>query len=200
MEKTEKSEKKLAFFTEAIAREVEAKKRQARHQMTAAANEEIAQAANAASAEAKAQTQAQLGAIHKIMNKRLTATQTENRRNLATLQERLTAQLFELIRADVIAFTQSPEYEGHIIASVQAAQAQARYPYAYIQLTPNDMHLADAIKNATGLTPEPGEESMLGGYKLLTEGRNVGLEHSFSARITDARQKFSQELSIEEDE
>jgi len=189
------AEKKLECFIKIINKEVKSRKSQARHQMTATANEEITQAVTASSAEANAQTQAQLHTIQKIMNKRITAAQTESRRGLATLRERLTAQLFDQVKADIIAFANSPEYENYMVESIQKAQAQARSPYVFIQLAPNNTNLYDTIQNATGLTPEQGDENMLGGFKLLTENRSKGHEHTLSARLTDARQRFSEELN-----
>jgi len=192
------TEKKLEYFIEAINKEVETKKRHARHQLTASANDEVTQAVTLSSEEANTQTQAQLHAIQKIMNKRITAAKTESRRALATLKERLIAQLFDQIKADVVAFTESPEYEIFLIDNAKASQS--RHPFAFIQLTPKDMHLADAIQKATGLVPEQGDETMLGGFKLLTENLSKGQEHTLSGRITDARQRFSEELNLNKQE
>jgi len=188
------SDKKLEYFTEAIDREVESKKRKARQQMTAQHKDEVSQAATEAKAEANTQNQAQIQAIQKVMNKRITEATTEARRSLSNLRERLTAQLFDQVKAEIVAYTQSPEYENFLVNSAKAAQSQSRDPYTFIQLTPEDMHLGEAIQKATGLTPEPGDASILGGFKLLTENRGKGAEFTLSARLTAARQDFAKEL------
>ncbi|MCL2361387.1 MAG: V-type ATP synthase subunit E [Defluviitaleaceae bacterium] len=183
-------ERKMEYFNEAVNQEVESKKRKLQHEMTTAANDEITTALTTAAAEAQVQTLAQLQAIQKVMNKRISLAQAEARRTLATLRERLTAQLFDSIKEDIVAFTQSSEYESFLIASVKSAQDKSLHPYAILQLTPNDMHLGETMQEATGLTPEPEDENMLGGYKLVTENRSKILEFTLSARLSQARQEF----------
>jgi len=187
-------EKKLEYFTAAIDREVESKKRQARKQMAADADKDISAAVAASEAEALAQNQPQIQAIQKAMNKRINEAETEARRSLINLQERLVAQLFDGIKAEVISFTQSPEYESLLISNIQAATAISRHSYTYIQLAPRDMSLAEKIQAATGLTPEVGDDSFIGGFKLQTESRNIIQEHTLSASLTEARKEFSAEL------
>jgi len=189
-------ERKLEFFNKAIAQEVESRKREAFHELTAVTNDEITAALNAAAEEAQIQTQVQMQAIQKIMNKRISVAQAEARRNLATLRERLTAQLFDRIKEDLVAFSKSDEYKAFLISYVKAGQDASHHPFAFVQLTPSDMHLGEAIQEATDLEPEEGDENMLGGYKLISQNRGKVLEATFSARLTQARQEFIKELNM----
>jgi len=188
-------ERKLEFFTRTISQEVESRKREADYMLTANVNDEITAALKIATEEARIQTQAQMHAINKIMNKRVSTEQAESRRNLATMKERLTAQLFDRVKDDLNAFTKSDGYKSFMISSIKKAQEASRHPFAYIQLTPDDMYLGDAIQEATDLTPEVGDANMLGGFKLVSQNRGKIMEASFSAKLTQARQEFSQELS-----
>ena len=188
-------DKKLAYITQAIAKEIETKKRQARQQMASNFDAEITKAAAQAETEANHQIQVQKQAIEKVNNRRITEAATEARRSLATLRERLTAQLFDNIRADIALFTLSPDYESFLINSIKTAQAQCDQPFAYVQLAPDDMHLSEEIQKATGLTPEPGDKNILGGFRLLTQNRSKRLEYTLASRITEARQEFATELS-----
>jgi len=183
-------EKKLGYFTQAIAREVESRKRQARYKMAAEFSGEITAAVEAAKEDAAAQNQAQVQAIQKIMNRRVSEAKAESRRALSGLRERLTARFFEQVKAELISFTKTKEYETYLINKIQAAQANSRYQYTFVQLTPSDMHLAEAIKTATDITPEEGDASMIGGFKLLTQNRAKGLEMSIASQLTDAKQEF----------
>jgi len=188
-------EKKLEYFTQAIEKEVEHKKRQARQQMTAEVNEEVQAAVAEAKAEAQIQIQTQLQAIEKANNKQISEAITETRRSYITLRERLTANLFDQVKTHVCDFTKSPEYEAHLVKSIQTAIAKSKHQYQYVQLTPEDMAHAAPIQNATGLTPEPGSTDILGGFRLLTPSRGIVSEHTFSAGLTMARQEFSAELT-----
>ena len=189
-------ERKLEFFTNAVNQEVESRKREASHRLTASANGEITTALKNATEEARMQTQAQMQTIEKIMNKRVSTAQAEARRNLVNLRERLTAQFFDKVKEDVIAFTQSDEYKTYIIENVKKVQEASRYPFAFIQLTPTDMHLGEAIQEVTDLTPEEGDANMLGGFKLISQNRGKILEATFSSRLTQARQEFAHELNV----
>ena len=185
-------EKKLEYFTEIINREAEIRKRQAREQLDRDFVAAVSLAQAQAQEETDAQVQVQAQAIANANNKRITEAEIEARRAIATLRERLTAQLFDNIRADMVSFTKAPEYENFIAEKVKLAQANQYY--AYIQLTPDDVSLGDAIQKETGLTPEKGDPSMLGGFRLLTANRNKSADHSIQAKLSAARQAFSIEL------
>jgi len=189
------TEKKLEYFTQAIEKEVEYKKRYSRQQMSAKVNDEVEKAVAEAKAEAKIQIQAQQQAIEKANNKRILEAISKTRRSYITLRERLTANLFDQIKTRVCAFTKSPEYEAYLIKSIQTAKTASKHHYQYVQLTPEDMAHAASIQNATGLTPEPGSADILGGFRLLTPSRGIVSEHTLSAGLTMARQEFSVELT-----
>ncbi|MCL2528026.1 MAG: hypothetical protein FWE42_06340 [Defluviitaleaceae bacterium] len=188
------TEKKLEYFTEAITKEVETKKRQARRQMAQDSDRDISHAVTAFEAEALAQNQPQIQAISKVMNKRITDAETEARRSFVYLQERLVLQLFDEIKGDIVSFTQSPEYESYLISSIQTAIKQSSQAYTFVQLSPQGMHLGSAVEKATGLMPEQGEESFIGGFRLFTENRTKMQDHTIAARLAEARQEFATEL------
>ena len=187
------TEKKLEYFAQAVAREVETKKRHARQQMAADMAAEVAQAVGQAQAGINEQIQAERHAIEKAGNKRITEAAIEARRALAALREQLTDELFDSIKTDLLAFTQSPEYESFLIKN--ATKAQADNSYTFIRLTPCDMRFGSAIQEATGLIPEEGETAMLGGFKLLSENRSKAQEHTIAISLANARQEFSTNLS-----
>jgi len=183
-------EKKLGYFTQAIAREVESRKRQARYKMAAEFSSEVAAAVSAAEEKADVQNQAQVHAIQKIMNRRVSEAKNESLRALSSLRERLTAQFFEQVKLELISFTKTKEYETYLISKIQTAQANSRYQYAIVQLTPDDMHLAETIKSTTDITPEAGDQTMIGGFKLLTQNRAKGQDYSLASQLTDAKLEF----------
>ena len=189
------TEKKLEYFTEAITKEVENKKHHIRRQMAAEMSAAVSQAIAKASAEAEAQVASCSQAIQKAINKRITEAQTQARRDLVALRESLITRLFDGIKADIISFTNSDAYESFLINNIQAALAQSKHPYTYVQLTPSDMRLSHAIQDATGLTPEPGEEQDLGGFKLLSANRGKVTEYTFRSRLVSAMEAFSAEVA-----
>ena len=184
------TEKKLEYFTDAITKEVESKKRQARRQMTTEFNTQVSAGVAQAKTEAEARIAAEKQELDKSVNKRLTEAITEGRRALSALREELTAQLFDDIKADVIAFTHTPEYEGFLIDGLQAILGKTKQPYKYIQLNPKDMGLSDKIQNATGLTPEPTETDILGGFRLLSANRDKAADYTFVSSLDEAMQAF----------
>ena len=190
------SEKKLEYFNRAVRKEVEAKKRQTRQQLANEFNCAVAQAVADTQAETHRQVQAQNQALTRIANKRVAEATTEVRRSLAYLQERLTAQLFDGIKADVVAFTQSAEYEDFLVSGIKAAVGRLGYAPVYVQIVPDDMRFKTAVEEGTGLTVELGDSGMLGGFRLLDEKRYRVEEYSFQAGITAARQEFIVGLGV----
>jgi len=188
------TEKKLEYFTEIIAKETESKKREARKQMAAERNEAISQAVTKVEADANNQLETEKQSIQKSNNKQISQAKAKARRNLATLREQLTTSLFQEIKTDLITHTQTPEYETQIVNSIQAIQSQTKRIFQYIQLPPATSHLSQIIHEATGLTPEPGEESDIGGYKLLTQIRNIASDHTFKTRLQSAEEAFKESL------
>jgi len=188
------TEQKLEHFSQAITREVEARKRKARQEIVSDMEAEISKTESQQLAEIQAQINVQQQAIKRAGNIRITESQTESRKSLSTLTERLTAQLFDQVKAEIVAFTQSTDYEAYLLEGIHAIQSQSRQPYAYIQLAPQDMRLAATIEKATGLTTEQTEENIIGGFRLLCKNRSKMSECSIQSRLTQARQEFS--LSI----
>jgi len=188
-------EKKLEFFANAVTREAESKKRQARQQITDDFNAGVLGAIAEAEAGAIKRIAAEKQTIEKASNKCITESATQARSLLATLRESLTNRLFDDITADVIAFCRSPEYESYLINSIQAAYAKSKHPYEHIQLAPEDMRLSDSIQKATGLSPEQGDASIIGGFRLLTANRGMAAEYTFRSGIDEVKQEFSIQLS-----
>jgi len=189
------TEQKLEYFAKAISREVEAKKRKSRQETISCMESEISKSESQQLEEIQAQINVQQQAIKRVGNIRITESKTQSRKSLSTLTERLIAQLFDQVKAEIIAFTQSLEYEAYLIRNIQAIQSQARQPYAYIQLAPEDMRLAPAIEKATGLTTEKTEENIIGGFRLLCKNRSKMSECSIQSRLTQARQEFALSLA-----
>jgi len=176
-------EKKLEYFAEAIANEVEAKKHQARKQMAIEMDAAVSRAVAEAEAEAELYILSEKRIIQKADNKLISEAQAYARRALAVLREELIAQLVEDVKADIDSFAQSHEYEGYLINSIQVAIAHSNHSFAYVQLTARDLRLSRAIREATGLTPEPGDDSDIGGFRLLSANRGMVVDYSFKSSL-----------------
>ncbi|MCL2378940.1 MAG: hypothetical protein FWC77_07425 [Defluviitaleaceae bacterium] len=183
-------EKKLEYFTEAITKEVESKKRAARRQMTTDMNAAVAQAVAEAEAEAERRIISEEKTITKAGNKQVSEAKSQARRALQLLREELTAKLFEEITSDITAFTLSNEYESVLLGSIQAAISQSKHSFTYIQLPQGSLQLGPIIQEATGLTPEPGEETDIGGFRLISSSRVVVIDCTFKSRIESAVEAF----------
>ena len=181
-------EEKLAYFTQALSKEITAKKRQSHRKLTAHVNEAIARARAQAEVDAKAQIAAAKTGLEKSRAKQLSQARTQARRALADLTGHLTSLLFQEIRADLIAFTQSQEYENFLIDSILSTMAKTGRHFAFVQLP--QFHLAATIGEATGLTPEPAPETDIGGYRLLSANRSRALNHTFRHQLSKATEDF----------
>jgi len=183
-------EKKLEYFAQAIAREVEAKKTAARKRMTADMKTAVSNAVRDAEAEAELRIISEEQALQKAESKSISEAKAQARRAIASLREELAARLFEDVRADAAAFTQNGGYESYIVDGIREAVADARHTFSYVQLAPSDMRLSKPVQEATGLTPEAGSESDVGGFRLLTANRKMSVDFTFKARIENAAEDF----------
>jgi len=184
------TEKKLEHFTEAIAKEVEAKKRKARWQMAADMNEAVSRGVAGAETEAELYISNEKQAVQKAGNKRISEAKTQYRRALTALHAELTAKLLEGVKADIVSFIQSHEYESYLIGSIQTALAQSRHSLLYVQLTQADLRLGSIIRDVTGLIPEQGEEDSIGGFRLLSANRGVAVDCTFKSRLAKEAEVF----------
>jgi len=155
---------------------------------------EMAEAISAAVALAETQAAHHLETnnqqVQKHNNQRISQAKSQSRRAMATLREQLTARLFEDVKTDVIAFTHTPGYENLLIESIQATCAKSKHSFTYVQLPTGTWHLSNKIQEATGLTPEQGEENGIGGYMLLTANRNIAVDNTFKSRLASAAEEF----------
>ena len=182
----------IHYFAQAIEKEISIKKHNARRQMAAHMDEAIAQGLAQAGAEAEARISSAIQAIQKSNAKRIAEAAAQARRGLTELTGQLTAQLFEDIKADIIVFIHSPGYKDFLINSIQSALVQNKHHFAYVQLP--QYHMAGPIQEATGLTPEPGHESDIGGYKLLSANRSRAADFTFRHQLSRAMEAFLEEL------
>ena len=183
-------EKKLEYFAEAIAKEVESRKLKARKQMAEDMDQAITIAVAEADTKAEQYILNETQAMQKTGNKRISEAQAQARYALASLREDLNTRLLEDVKADIDTLTKSDGYKSYIINSIQTAVANSKHSFIYIQLTPGDMRLGPAVREATGLTPEEGDDSDLGGFKLLTANRGIEADFTFKSRLLSASEDF----------
>ncbi|MCL2215695.1 MAG: hypothetical protein FWB91_01615 [Defluviitaleaceae bacterium] len=178
------TEKKLQYFTEAIAREVEARQRRARHQAANDLSEETASALESAESRAHFQLEATRRKLLREANKKIAAATTGARANFAakrkSLFERLTAEAAEELES----FTRSPEYEDYLIKSIAQAQEERGFADgALLKLHPRDMHFAEKIRQTTGLNATEGDENYIGGFVLESAASRA--DYTFKTRLLD---------------
>lgn len=173
-------EKKLQYFTDAINREIQTKRKHARHQVANDLSNQTASALEAAENRAEFQREATRRKLWRESNKKIASATAEARANLAAKRESLKNQLLNEAAKDLRAFAEnSPEYETYLIERI--TQAQEWRSFSSVKLRPQDMHYAEAIRQATGFSPEEGEADYIGGFVLQSATSRA--DYTFKARL-----------------
>jgi vacuolar-type H+-ATPase subunit E/Vma4 len=174
------SEKKLEYFSDVVAREVENRRRRARHQLANNLSEHHAKAIEAAHEKINSRVEAMRLDLSRKANKKISEATTSARAKYNSQRELLSIKLHEDVARELKKFSQSDEYENYLIERILAAKAKWNFNDGAVKLRPSDMVFADAIREATGLSPEEGDDFM-GGFILQNE--NAKGDYTFDARL-----------------
>jgi len=184
----EKLERKLTYFANAMQQQLDEKK----HQATLAANSEN-QKSTAATLESttrrnKIMLTAKRGELQRDANRKIAHAKVKAMAEYVASRKNLIDRLFVEIAAGLASFTQEDGYKSYLIERIE--KAKTAYTFSIVKLSPHDMRLEDAIKTATGLTPETGKDDYIGGFVLLNESRSVMVDHTFKTRLQAAKKEF----------
>ena len=198
-----KIEKKLEIFRQVIMKEVDDKNKQLLRELNESFDNAVEDAARAAAKQARERVRLERYKIDRGFNKDVVAAAAKAKRELITLRETRTDALFDEIKAEIQAFTESEAYEEYLLRAVIKAQADGTEanPYTYVQLLPKDMRYAARITYSTRLTVEAAEAGneagWLGGFRLLTGSRRVIADYTLAARIEEKRSAFSMLINMD---
>lgn len=186
-----KVEKKLEIFTQVTMSKVEEKRRQITREMGEAFNGTVDEAVRTAEKQSRERLRTERYKIDTLKNKQIVTASADAKRLLIALRDRLTEDLFADVKADVRAFTKSPDYEAWLSDNIRKSLSASSGGYAYVQIMRRDTPLADKIAKTTGLKVEVTDEDFIGGFRLITASHRAISDHTLAKRIQEERGNFS---------
>jgi len=175
-------EGKLKYFEEVIAREVEARKRRAKHQLANDLSKSAAVAIEAAEDKVNSRVEAARRDLMRKANKKIATATAEAKAAYITSRNIQQSKLLDDVLEKLKLFTQSAEYESYLIERINSVKAMQEF--TVVKLRPKDIFFAEAIQKATGLMPLAGENDYIGGFILHSENGKVQADYTFKERIS----------------
>jgi len=183
----EKWNKKVDYFTKSVTREVNTRKRKAKHQLANRLSAEFSVGISAAEKKVQNFLDEERRQIARYVNRQVSEVQFAERLRYVNKRDACATELFEEVRADLLAFVDSAEYEVYLLERIKIAAQM--HDFAVVRLTPRDMCFAEGIEAAANLTAEEGEADYIGGFVLLTENRKTQADYTFKARLAEQKSK-----------
>lgn len=178
----EKWGKNLDYFSQAIERDVNAKRHHARRQLVGSLDELVSAEVTTAEARAKNRLQEETLQLTRSINREISRAIFAAKSECVNARDRQIAALLEEVAVKLKAFTRSPEYVAYTIKRITEVRPLA--DFAIVSLAPDDMHMAEKITAATGLLAEEGGD-YIGGFVLFTENRMIRADYTFKTRLNE---------------
>ena len=186
--KNEKTERKLQYFANVVAHEVEAKKRHVKSAAAVKHNKYIEETLEAAARRVNVMMRAKQDEIKRDANRQIAKAKVHAMAGFVQTRKEQIDRLFVGVQGKLARFTQEAEYENYLINRIK--QVQKSGLFSIIKLSPHDMRLESAIKTATGLAPEVGSHDYIGGFILLDANRRIQADYTFRTRLMQAKKEF----------
>lgn len=137
--------------------------------------------------------QRQINDINVAGSREVSKRTRELRQTLYDYRERYLLELLTRVRADLIQFTRSPEYDTYLEDS--ARKLNADYPQATdvtLEVRSDDLRLADQLHAAFGNCKMRAndEQIKIGGIRLVDHARSIQVDSTLDATLESQREWF----------
>lgn len=133
-------------------------------------------------------------------NERVLHAQMDSKKQLILRREEIIDEVMKTVRAKLVEFTKSGEYEKWLIEKVEKALFEVGKGSKIVYISPEDIRLRDKIEQIpemSRLTVEASpERDFLGGAKVLNTDRKVSADYSFKEMLLEQKQAFLQSSGL----
>ncbi|SHJ54363.1 V-type ATP synthase subunit E [Hespellia stercorisuis] len=124
------------------------------------------------------------------LNKAMSKSQIELKRQQGQIQQDLKDQLFDEVRAKTVEFMKTEAYDDLLVAWIKDALSFAGGEAITIYINPSDERKQSDLRDATGVSIMISREDFMGGIRAVLRGRNILIDHSFKTSIENEYAKF----------
>lgn len=143
---------------------------------------------------ANMQVEAEREKLEREINKHLSISQLDLKRELSHRQEELKDRMFQELKDRLAGFMETEEYEALLESQVKAAKEFAGEEEVVIYMDPSDEDKAQRMAHHHNAVIKVSEYSFLGGTRAVVPGKHVLIDNSFETRLKEARHEFKFDL------
>lgn len=177
--------RKLEYFAETIEREVDLRKRRAKHRLASEISQAHAKTVEAAAEKITARVEAARRDLKREANKKIAAATAEAKAKFFAKRKILKLQLLDEVLSELIAFARSEEYVKFLIKKILAAKADFPDETPVVKIGRNDTRAIFSIAQATGISPEISESDYIGGFIIESGDGKIRADYTFRTRLSE---------------
>lgn len=112
------------------------------------------------------------------------------KREESRLTQTLKDNIFKEVKALVLEYMKTKEYEAYLIECIQGVIKIAGDDDKTIYLNPTDSHLKASLEAATGETLNVNDKDFFGGIRTIIPARNILVDDSFETKLWNEYNEF----------
>ena len=133
-------------------------------------------------------------------NERVLHAQMDSKKQLILRREEIIDEVMKTVRAKLVEFTESDEYEAWLISKIEKALFEVGKGSKIIYISPEDIKLKEKIEQIPDMSKisveASSERDFLGGAKVLNTDRRVSADYSFKEMLFEQKQTFLQSSGL----
>lgn len=124
------------------------------------------------------------------LNKALSTSQTQIKREQSKCQHKLKTRLFDRVRVLLDEYMQTPAYDELLVSYIEKSKEYAGAEEMTIYINPSDESKKADLEAKTGVTLTISNEDFIGGTRTIMRARNILIDRSFSSSLAEEYDRF----------
>lgn len=191
---------KLNTFTSLVMRDAEEKREKLMRRVEKEYSERLDERENELLENAYENIQENIQTAKREANERVLHAQMDSKKQLILRREEIIDEVMKTVRAKLVEFTESDEYEAWLISKIEKALFEVGKGSKIIYISPEDIKLKEKIEQIPDMSKisveASSERDFLGGAKVLNTDRRVSADYSFKEMLFEQKQTFLQSSGL----
>lgn len=191
---------KLNTFTSLVMRDAEEKREKLMKRVEKEYSERLDERENELLENAYENIQENIQTAKREANERVLHAQMDSKKQLILRREEIIDEVMKTVRAKLVEFTESDEYEAWLISKIEKALFEVGKGSKIIYISPEDIKLKEKIEQIPDMSKisveASSERDFLGGAKVLNTDRRVFADYSFKEMLFEQKQTFLQSSGL----
>lgn len=191
---------KLNTFTSLVMRDAEEKREKLMKRVEKEYSERLDERENELLENAYENIQENIQTAKREANERVLHAQMDSKKQLILRREEIIDEVMKTVRAKLVEFTESDEYEAWLISKIEKALFEVGKGSKIIYISPEDIKLKEKIEQIPDMSKisveASAERDFLGGAKVLNTDRRVSADYSFKEMLFEQKQTFLQSSGL----